>query len=38
MIQQGEAGWEQKVPSNVAHLIKEEKRLFGYRPVPVEEF
>ncbi len=29
MIQQGEAGWEEKVPENVARLIK-EKRLFGY--------
>ncbi len=37
MIQQGEEGWEKSVPANVARLIK-EKRLFGYRPVPVEEF
>ncbi len=37
MIQQGEPGWEKSVPTNVAQLIK-EKRLFGYRPVPVEEF
>ena len=37
MIQQGEEGWEKKVPADVARLIK-EKRLFGYRPVPIEEF
>ena len=30
MIQQGEPGWEEKVPDEVAHLIR-EKRLFKYR-------
>ncbi len=29
MIQEGKLGWEQKVPTEVAHLIK-TKRLFGY--------
>ena len=29
MIQQGEAGWEEKMPEEVARLIR-EKRLFGY--------
>lgn len=31
MIQQGEPGWEEKVPDTVARLIK-QKRLFGYQP------
>lgn len=36
-IQQGESGWEKKVTDEVARLIK-SKRLFGYKPQPVEEF
>jgi hypothetical protein len=36
MIQQGEDGWEKKVPERVARLIR-EKRLFGYKPVQAEE-
>ena len=35
MIQQGETGWEKKVPPRVAQLIR-KKRLFGYMPGPVE--
>jgi hypothetical protein len=31
-IRRGEKGWEEKVPSSVALLIK-EKRLFGYLSV-----
>lgn len=31
-IQHGESGWEEKVPPQVALLIR-EKRLFGYKPV-----
>lgn len=37
MIQQGESGWEKKVPANVAKLIQ-EKGFFGYRAKPTEEF
>lgn len=36
-IQQGETGWEEQVPAQVAELIK-AKNLFGYRPSPAEEF
>jgi hypothetical protein len=36
-IQQGESGWEDSVSAQIAGLIK-EKRLFGYRARPVEEF
>jgi hypothetical protein len=37
MIQNGEQGWEQKVPEGVAKVIK-EKKLFGYLDTPIEQF
>jgi hypothetical protein len=37
LIQQNDPSWEKKVPVPVARLIK-SKKLFGYKPQPVEEF